>query len=174
MRRIWKTCEACQGRFYGRGVRFCSAVCAHAPRSLETRFWEKVEARDPGVCWPWLGGKQPSGYGRLVTHDRGLVGAHVVSWEVNRGERNGLHVLHRCDNPNCVNPGHLFLGTNDDNIADKMAKQRQKRTLSIESARSVRELHASGVPQRAIARALGVSRGCIQGVLRRRSWRYVA
>lgn len=78
-------------------------------------------------CWPWQGSKNQSGYG--LYHYMGKhTTAHRVAWQVFTGDRipNGLLVLHRCDNPPCVNPEHLFLGTNRDNTLDAIAKGRMK------------------------------------------------
>ena len=88
----------------------------------EERFWVKV-VRGPD-CWNWNGGKLVEGYGRFV--DRGkYVLAHRVSWEIHNGPiPEGLCVLHRCDNPPCTNPDHLFVGTHGDNARDRAAKGR--------------------------------------------------
>lgn len=86
--------------------------------------WERVHKTRR--CWLWMGRKDPTGYGR-VTFDRKQQLAHrlIFTWVV--GEiPDGMHVLHRCDNPPCVNPDHLFLGTNQDNVDDKMSKGRHK------------------------------------------------
>ena len=93
---------------------------------LEHRFWKKVRrpARQ-GECWLWLGASVPKGYGRIRVGGRseGAVYAHRVSWEISFGKiPKDMYVLHRCDNPKCVNPAHLFLGTALDNAQDRDVK----------------------------------------------------
>jgi hypothetical protein len=116
---------------------FCSRKCYWESRSVmysanpATRFWRYVEKRDPGVCWEWTGNKSPYGYGRLQYKRNGhpkVVLAHRFSYALHYGQfPDELHVLHTCDNPGCVNPSHLFLGTNLDNIHDRMQKGRSHR-----------------------------------------------
>jgi hypothetical protein len=92
---------------------------------IEKRFWSKVKKVDG--CWEWIGVKARNGYGLFTVSGRRL-GAHRVVYTLIRGEiPEGFCVLHQCDNPGCVNPEHLFLGTNADNVADRNAKGRTAR-----------------------------------------------
>lgn len=103
-----------------------------APRpSTEEKFWSRVDKRGPDECWPWTGGRNTDGYGKAPRATgsrpigRGYTAAHRVSWAIHFGPvPDGLWVLHHCDNPPCVNPAHLWLGTNLDNIRDRDAKGR--------------------------------------------------
>ena len=92
------------------------------------RFWASVDRRMDAECWPWTGAKNHGGYGHLkvwvgAEHSERI--ATRVMWTLTHGPiPDGLFVLHRCDNPPCVNPAHLFLGTNDDNMRDAFVKHR--------------------------------------------------
>jgi hypothetical protein len=90
-----------------------------------TPFWDRVDRS--GDCWRWTGARNANGYGILTRRRLNLrsVLAHRYSWMLANGPiPAGLHVLHRCDNPPCVRPGHLFLGTDADNNADMRRKGR--------------------------------------------------
>lgn len=101
---------------------------------LHDRFWSKVVANSPADCWEWTGGVTHNGYGKFSIGPRGeqrIVRSHRLVWEMVYGEvPDGIQVLHRCDNRKCCNPEHLFLGTNVDNVADKVAKNRQARVIN--------------------------------------------
>ena len=85
-------------------------------------FWAKVSKSS--TCWVWTGSRSWKQYGRVRMGSHSYQ-AHRVSWEMVNGPiEKDLWVLHRCDNPPCVNPAHLFLGTNEDNIKDKLNKKR--------------------------------------------------
>ena len=98
-------------------------------RPIPVRFWEKV--RKGGGCWLWTGNRHRRGYGILGLRREGKrtisAKAHRLSWEIHNGPiPAGMVVCHHCDNPPCVNPSHLFLGTQVDNIRDMVAKGRQR------------------------------------------------
>ena len=89
--------------------------------TTEQRFWSKVNKNKKG-CWEWQGYKQR--YGKLGINHKVIL-AHRYSWELHKGKiPKGLCVLHKCDNPPCVNPKHLFLGTLKDNMQDMIKKGR--------------------------------------------------
>jgi ribosome-binding protein aMBF1 (putative translation factor) len=102
-------------------------------KTLAQRFWEKVDKNGPipkhqpelGRCWTWFGSLNREGYGHCYVHPRRNVSSHRVSWQIANGPiPDGLKVCHHCDYPSCVNPAHLFLGTDKDNAQDKARKGR--------------------------------------------------
>lgn len=141
--------------------------------STEQRFWSKVDKT--GDCWLWSGGTFNGGYGSLYEHGSGSIRAHVFSYKTFVGTiPPGMHVLHRCDNPPCVRPEHLFLGSNADNVADKVAKGRQPRGESMGSARLTSDqviqiMQAEG-PQRAIAKRFGVAQKTVSAIKTGTTW----
>ena len=143
---------------------------------------EKLEASvtkgEPGECWTWDRCVDAKGYGVLRVGKKRKF-AHRVSWEAHRGViPDGLCVCHRCDNPPCTNPEHLFLGTNADNVADMVSKGRQRggaregvRTKL--TAADVLSIRADGRPQRVIAKDYGVSRQSISNIKTRKTWWHI-
>lgn len=102
-------------------------------RPWQQRFWKHVTKDGPNGCWVWGDSRTEFGYGLLVkersskTYRGKQKTAHRLSWELHHGEvPDGLSVLHRCDNPPCVNPDHLFLGTHADNMRDMFEKGRNR------------------------------------------------
>lgn len=147
-------------------------------RSLEERFWSKVERRDPQDCWLWMGCIL-GGYGRFENGSRNVL-AHRMAWKLINGlVPEGLCVLHKCDDRRCVNPTHLFLGTKADNNADMVRKGRQARgeamgsaKLTWDAVRRIREMHASGqYEMRNLVELFGVHRSGIYRLLNGERWR---
>jgi hypothetical protein len=96
-------------------------------KSIAERLWARVVRGAVNECWPWTGSRNDFGYGRIRRDRDTLVPAHRVAWEVSVGQiPDGLSVLHRCDNPPCCNPSHLFVGTQKENAQDMVAKGRRR------------------------------------------------
>jgi hypothetical protein len=127
------------------------------------RFWDKVAIGQPNECWPWTRAKTRDGYGSFGAYKGISVLAHRAAWEIQNGPiPDGMYVLHRCDNPPCVNPLHLFLGTQADNVADCSKKGRRNQSrwkkLSPEKRQEIRDLYATGsYSLAALGRKYGVS-----------------
>ena len=147
---------------------------------LADRFWARIDKNGPehptlGHCWLWTGALS-SGYGS-VSNGKRKSKAHRVSWEIHFGLiPEGMFVCHHCDNPTCVNPTHLFLGTQGDNMADMYAKCRHRIVrcrvkLTRDQVIDIRRLHASGsLSQSELASRFGVSATHISRIIMRRQW----
>lgn len=151
-------------------------------------FFEKVNKDAPGGCWEWMGCLQKNGYGQ-VTIARKKWRAHRASWVICNGEIpagpgfHGTCVCHRCDNKSCVNPDHLFLASQQENVADMMRKGRRKPTIGINSTRAklndcdIREIRrlwvGSGITKTEIGRRFGVTYWAIREILNGNNWRHV-
>lgn len=153
--------------------------------SVEFRFWSKV-VRGP-KCWKWVANKNNAGYGML--RRGGLANktpAHRISWEIHNGPiPEGMFVLHKCDNPECTNPEHLFLGTPADNMKDKESKGRHgrteiwrnkiaavgvaKRKRTAQQEAVIYELYKLGISKRLLSDVASLNRKSIARIIRERS-----
>lgn len=160
------------------------------PESDRRRFWAKVVKEDTerviglGPCWIWASARFGNGYGafRLSKRQRR---AHVVSFEWHVGPTNEMLVCHRCDVRACVNPGHLFLGTQAANIRDALAKGRMASgtrngmyakgltTLTESDVMAVHTLLASGARQQDIASQFCVSQTLISHIKLGKAWTHL-
>lgn len=137
---------------------------------------ERVQVGAADECWPFMGSRLPSGHGRMNE-----MYAHRVAYEVWHplvGELPGsVQVRHACDNPPCCNPHHLLLGTNRDNVNDKVARGRQTRGEQIHTARltesDVRLIRNSPMTNAGLARRLGVGKSTVRDVRVRKTWAHV-
>jgi len=175
-------CLYCGGSFFRRPsdvrrgfAKFCSRVCRASVerRTPEEAFWRKTEKTR--TCWIWTGAKLPAGYGNF--HARGKrVYAHRFSYELHKGPiPEGLYVIHKCDNPPCVNPKHLRIGTATENMHDMRRKKRGApwAKLNKQKVRYIRQTLQYKMSVTAIARRYGVYPNAIDCMLARKSWKYV-
>lgn len=157
---------------------------------LVSRFEKKRRRGGMSECWPWRGYLLPRGHGQILVRSRGKWAtalAHRVAWAIEHGAcpPRDLCVCHRCDNPPCTNPRHLFLGTQAENIADMDRKGRRvtgNRPLGEDNNMSklttsdvveIRRLCAAGAAQRGVAARFGVTQSAVSVVVRRKSWKHV-
>lgn len=130
-----------------------------------------MDKRTDSECWPWTGAKHPTGYGKLWVHMPNYCckPAHHVSLILSGiSVPKGSVVMHSCDNPSCVNPNHLSVGTQQNNIADKLAKGRQpvgsKHHNTTISEAQVAYIRSSSKTGKELAEELGVSRGAVSRI----------
>ena len=174
-------------------------------KSIIDRFWSKVDKDGPvpehvpeiGQCWIWTGGVDAHSYGSIAV-GRTMIRAHRMSWNVHVGPvPDGLNVLHRCDNPPCVNPAHLWLGTQKDNARDRERKGRGNQVkgerhglrlhpervargsrhhaakIDETTVREIRRSRDSGDSLLTIAKRFGLHFGTVSKIVHRRLWKHV-
>lgn len=145
----------------------------------ETRFWSKVKII-PDSCWEWQAGKDKNHYGKFnITIDGSLkhIRAHRYSYILKYGNiSDNICVCHICDNPSCVNPDHLFLGTNAENTQDRVIKNRSAKGEKIAASKltekDIYEIRA-GNNVRQLVSKFGVAESTIHYVRSRKSWKHV-
>lgn len=141
------------------------------------RFWAQVNRTDAEGCWNYLGYLNGRGYGQLAVDGR-RYGAHRFAWLFSRGEiPAGVNVCHSCDNARCVNPSHLFLGTQKENMHDAVRKGRKRawglQKLDAEQVREIRRLVATGRYQKDVAAQFGIARNTVSGIVNGKSWAHL-
>lgn|SRR3990167_6701040 len=146
---------------------------------LEKRFWDKVAYARDWKCWLWTGSTNNTGYGR-ININRKVKLAHRVSFEMKNGKiKEGMSVLHRCDNPLCVNPKHLMVGTRKENNADMWAKNRGIKgenaswsKLTQEKVDDIRKIYQTEkISMRKLARNFNVSYTTINFIIHKKTWK---
>jgi len=190
---VVRSCEACGAEFRtwpsvirkGNG-RWCSKRCAETvrrhrpPLELPSALWDRVDRSGDG-CWPWTGHRDPDGYGMLQVAGVRYA-THRLAYTLTYGEppADKPCILHSCDNPPCCRPDHLFPGTDVENMADKVTKERQARGSGIAWAKltegqvvQIRSLHAGGThtPSQ-LGRLFGVTKESIYGIVKRKTWKH--
>lgn len=181
-------------------TRFCSPECKQASQrgrvvpwllvekeDLKTRFMRHVEQEENGKkCWNWTGSKSGAGYGSIQVNGKKVL-AHRVSYMIHKGEipelvgYHGYVVCHSCDNPSCVNPDHLFLGSQYANMQDRDAKGRRAAllgevhgmaTLTERDVLSIRDL-AGRYSQQELAKMFSISNSMVSLIINRKNWTHI-
>lgn len=148
-------------------------------KSVKDRFWEKVDKRSEDECWNWTAYLE-DGYGRFWFDER-MERTHRISWIMFFGNiPDGQQVLHTCDNRACVNPKHLFLGINHDNVIDRNKKGRQARgernrhKLTEKDVWKIRDLFFNETyTQTSIGKLFGVTSQQISSIVNGDSWAWL-
>jgi len=160
----------------------------------EQRFWSKVNKTD--ICWVWTGCRNKKGYGSFYCKKK--IASHRYSYIIHNGNiPNGLLVRHTCDNPSCVNPAHLILGTNQDNVNDKMKRGRHncgrgishgfvlhpeivpkgenhgRSKLTEDDIHQIRILYEFNYTLKELGKLYGVSFANISRIIRREAWSHI-
>ena len=149
-------------------------------KPLSERFWPKVEMIPFHDCWEWIGATNKDGYGQLILENRKHASAHRVSWEMANGTDipEGMFICHACDNPPCVNPKHLFVGSHADNMEDMALKGRCNVGISNRNARlsereviAIRKAYADGgITQKELGAKFGLGAPHVCRIINRKRW----
>jgi hypothetical protein len=155
----------------------------HLSRILN-RFWARVDVRGMDECWEWQGTTR-NGYGMVITRPPHTMIASRFLWEIHHRQEipDGMFVCHTCDNPLCVNPAHLYLGTPLDNMRDMIERDRAcwyvgeenpHAKLTEDQVREIRRLYAEGGwSYRRLAPMFGVNWSAIRQVVKRHTWKHI-
>ena len=187
-----RTCPICNkehssrsGKKNANGVFYLNRKCYQCAKShpgkrtKKERFLEKVEKKSYG-CWEWAASLDKAGYGVFGIESGKPIGAHRYSYALHYGAfKKSLFVLHKCDNPKCVNPDHLFLGTHQDNMDDMVRKGRQNSLKGEDSpaCKITKEIALnilnSELSHSKTAEKYGVSKSSVAAIKAKRMWRHL-
>lgn len=143
------------------------------------RFYAPAGA--PDECWEWTAARN-KGYGAIAVHGSRMRPAHTVAWELHHGQPlpKGMVIRHTCDNPPCVNPAHLLLGTYGDNNQDRVERGPSFKgegnamvKLTDDAVRAIRQLCANGMLQRIAAEQFGIKQANVSAIVLRKTWKHV-
>lgn len=158
-------------------------------QSLEHRFWKNVQMESKNECWKWLGKKDSHGYGEIRIFEEGkrerkLEKAHRISWRLmfHKSIPKGVFICHHCDNPGCVNPYHLFLGTHLDNMLDKKHKGRCNspkgeshsfHKLTEQQVKEIKSIKIKYGDLTRLAKKYGVTKQAIKLIVNGKNWAHL-
>lgn len=190
VQKIRKCCAFCGNYFLAKPhkvkigrAKYCSNPCKNNSRKkpLSERFWEHVVKSDG--CWEWNGGKAVHGYGSIHDDNGHQLRSNQASWILHHGPiPEGLWILHKCDNPPCVRPDHLYLGTHQDNMRDLILRGKGKGAAMVGSKNvhaklrekdipMIYKLNELGISYTAIGRMFRVKRNAIKSIIIGKSWK---
>lgn len=181
-----RICNQCNKPYTGQGSRFCSIPCFQQwfkeQKPLEKRFWSKVQITDLFSCWTWVACRNKDGYGIMQINNKSTL-AHRTAWELCNGPIPARTcVLHKCDNRSCINPSHLFLGSQQDNITDMMNKGRHVASkgehsgvskLTEKDVLAIRSLKQQRITNESIAAKFGISQSTVYKIASRATWKCI-
>lgn len=176
-------------RWYIKERKFCSKKCfgIYYKKSKELENLKIIKQRlsdccyeGRNKCWIWNSSKSKSGYGKIKFNGKDWR-AHRLSYWIHKGKFSlNLRVCHSCDNPSCINPDHLFVGTDQENKDDQIRKNRHPKGEKIGQSKLkngdiliIREMSKNGISQQAIADKYGVVQTTISGIVRRKTWKHI-
>ena len=143
------------------------------------RFWNKVDRRDPGECWPWKAATNGRGYGSIKLGGR-TVSAHRLAFSLHHGQEAEHNVLHSCDVKACCNPAHLYDGTDRQNVHDAVDRGQHPRgsrhgraKLTEEQVHAIRDEHEAGASYCALGRKYGVADAVARKACLGITWRHI-
>jgi len=143
-------------------------------KTRTSRFESKFIEEPNTGCWLWTASRRGAGYGGFRDNGR-IRRAHRVSYEIynNVSVSSGIQVLHKCDTPLCVNPGHLFLGSHADNMKDMALKGRSNSKINEVTAKKVKKSLHQGCKPKDISRELNINLWTVYDISQQLSWKYV-
>lgn len=177
-----RICETCGKQYSRPGYqrphrfarrRYCSKKCESGRAvPVEERYWKYVIPEPNSGCWLWIGATTQRGYGHILRgRQGGYVLAHRLSYEMHKGPiPEGMMVLHKCDNPFCSNPDHLYIGSAQQNTIDMQTRGLGGRKLTPQDAIEIR---SSDARTKDLAAKFGVGELIIQRIRSGKSWRHV-
>lgn len=180
--KIAKQTDSVRGNIKGNPQKYMVGHSSKTGRDANERFWSLVDKKDSDSCWEWKAGTHQFGYGTFWFLGKNIT-AHRYSYQLAKGKiPKGMLVCHSCDNPKCVNPNHLFLGTYADNVNDMMAKGRNpdKRgerhhlaKLTNKDVQEIRQLAAQGISKAEIAKRKGIDQSTVSRIVNHKRWLHI-
>lgn len=141
--------------------------------TLSERIWSRVDKTDS--CWLWTGAKNNRGYGVIGIANGKIAYIHRLVWtETNGAIPENMEICHTCDNPACVNPAHLFLGTHHENMIDMVRKSRTGKTkYSKDFIMEILQMHKNGTKPKVIIQLTGINKHTLESILYgRKNWKH--